>query len=64
VQLWTMRHGFVSLAITGLLPHEHLPLVLTDMTMRLCVGFGDSPATARDSVHRGMDVVPPEAWPG
>ena len=63
VQLWTMRHGFVSLAITGLLPREHLPLVLTDMTVRLCVGFGDTPATASASVHSGMSIVPSTEWP-
>lgn len=57
VQLWTMRHGFVSLAITGLLPREHLPLVLTDMMTRLCVGFGDEPDAARTSVHNGMAEI-------
>ncbi|MFB9531903.1 TetR/AcrR family transcriptional regulator [Nonomuraea roseola] len=54
VQLWTMRHGLVSLAIAGLLPLEHVPLHFADMSTRLFVGYGDSREAARRSVEQGM----------
>ncbi|MEV4063344.1 TetR-like C-terminal domain-containing protein [Nonomuraea dietziae] len=54
VQLWTMRHGLVSLAIAGLLPLENVPLHFADMSARLFVGYGDSREAARRSVEQGM----------
>ncbi|MBF8184730.1 TetR/AcrR family transcriptional regulator [Nonomuraea sp. K274] len=54
VQLWTMRHGMVSLAIAGLLPAEHVPLHFADMSQRLFIGYGDDPEAARRSVDLAM----------
>jgi AcrR family transcriptional regulator len=52
-EVWTMRHGMVTLAHTGLLPPEQVSFLLADMTYRLVVGYGDDPATARASVEHG-----------
>ena len=52
-QLWTMRHGMVTMAVTGLLPDEQARHVLDDMTYRLLVGYGDEPERARRSVDSG-----------
>jgi AcrR family transcriptional regulator len=54
VQLWTMRHGMVSLAIAGLMPAEHVRLHYADMSVRLFVGYGDGPDAARRSVEEGI----------
>lgn len=54
VQLWTMRHGMVSLAIAELLPREHLALHFADMSRRLFVGYGDEPEATRRSVDDAM----------
>ncbi|WP_460515117.1 TetR/AcrR family transcriptional regulator [Flindersiella endophytica] len=54
VQLWTMRHGMVSLAIAELMPREHLVLHFADMNRRLFVGYGDDPAKTRKSVDQAM----------
>ncbi|MQA13012.1 MAG: TetR family transcriptional regulator [Pseudonocardiaceae bacterium] len=54
VQLWTMRHGMVSLALAGLLPAEQISRHIADMTMRLFVGYGDDPAAAQRSVDRAL----------
>jgi AcrR family transcriptional regulator len=53
-EIWTMRHGMVTLALTGLLPLEQVRFLLTDMTYRLAVGYGDAPSAARRSVSDGM----------
>lgn len=53
-EFWTMRHGTVTLALTGLLPERQIRFLLSDMTYRLAVGCGDDPAAAR----RSIDSVP------
>jgi AcrR family transcriptional regulator len=53
-EIWTMRHGMVTLALTGLLPVQQVRFLLTDMTYRLAVGYGDAPSAARRSVRKGM----------
>lgn len=50
-EFWTMRHGAVTLALTGLLPERQVRFLLADMTYRLAVGCGDDPAAARCSVE-------------
>jgi AcrR family transcriptional regulator len=68
-EIWTMRHGLVTLALTGLLPEQQVRFLLTDMTYRLAVGYGDAPADARQSVQAGMGdhaaerLGPPPAAP-
>jgi len=52
-ELWTMRHGMVTLALTRLLPQQQVRFLLTDMTYRLAVGYGDDRAAARHSVDNG-----------
>lgn len=52
-QLWSMRHGLVVMATAGVLPEEQARFVLTDMTYRLLVGYGDDPARARRSIEEG-----------
>ena len=44
----------VTLALTGLLPGPQVRFLLTDMTYRLTVGYGDEPSAARRSVSKGM----------
>lgn len=51
-QLWSMRHGMVSMTLTGVLPIERARLVLADMTYRLLIGYGDAPDAARTSLDR------------
>lgn len=53
-EIWTMRHGLVTLALSGLLPTPQIRFLLADMTYRLAVGYGDTPAAARHSVDEGM----------
>jgi AcrR family transcriptional regulator len=53
-EIWTMRHGMVTLALTGLLPVQQVRFLLTDMTYRLAVGYGDAPSAAHRSVTQGM----------
>ena len=53
-EIWTMRHGMVTLALTGLLPTQQIRFLLADMTYRLAVGYGDTPSVARHSVEEGM----------
>lgn len=48
-EIWTMQHGLVTLALTGILPAGQIEFLLTDMTYRLAVGYGDDPAAARRS---------------
>ncbi len=52
-QIWSMRHGMVTMTVAGLLPGEQARFVLDDMTFRLLVGYGDDPARARRSIERG-----------
>lgn len=54
VQLWTMRHGLVSLATVGLMPLDQVGLHAADMSQRLFVGYGDDPAAAAASVAAGL----------
>lgn len=59
-EIWTMRHGIVTLALTGLLPPQQVRFLLTDMTYRLAVGYGDDPAAARRSItHRTHEQAAP-----
>ena len=53
-EIWTMRHGMVTLVLSGLLPTQQARFLLTDMTYRLVVGYGDTPPAARQSVEDGM----------
>jgi AcrR family transcriptional regulator len=57
-QLWTMRHGMVTMAMTELLPDKQARRVLDDMTYRLLVGYGDQPERARSSLDAGRGVRP------
>lgn len=57
-ELWTMQHGMVTLALTRLLPVDQIRFLLTDMTYRLCVGFGDKPTNARRSIERASRTAP------
>ena len=41
----------VTLALTELLPVEQVRFLLTDMTYRLAVGFGDDPTSAHRSIR-------------
>ncbi|MFD0853714.1 TetR-like C-terminal domain-containing protein, partial [Actinomadura adrarensis] len=52
-QLWSMRHGLVTMTAAELLPDEQARFVLDDMTFRLLVGYGDDPARARRSIEEG-----------
>jgi AcrR family transcriptional regulator len=52
-QLWSMRHGMVTMSVAELLPDEQARFVLDDMTFRLLVGYGDDPARARRSIEQG-----------
>jgi AcrR family transcriptional regulator len=52
-QLWSMRHGMVTMTVAELLPDEQARFVLDDMTLRLLVGYGDDPARARRSIEQG-----------
>ena len=52
-QMWSMRHGMVTMTVAGTLPEEQARFVLEDMTYRLLVGYGDDPDHARLSVQRG-----------
>lgn len=54
VQLWTMMHGMVSLALAGLLPAEEIPHHAADMSLRLFIGYGDDPTAAERSVNRAL----------
>jgi AcrR family transcriptional regulator len=53
-EVWTMRHGLVTLALSGLLPTQQIRFLLADMTYRLAVGYGDKPSVGRQSVDEGM----------
>jgi AcrR family transcriptional regulator len=54
-QLWSTRHGMVTLALTGTVPPDQARFVLTDMLVRLCIGYGDDPHRAAASVAAGME---------
>ena len=51
-------YGMVTLVLSGLLPTEQARFLLTDMTYRLVVGYGDTPSVARPSVEKGMRGTP------
>jgi AcrR family transcriptional regulator len=52
-ELWSLRHGMVTMAVTGMLPTDQARFVVDDMTYRLLVGFGDEPDRARRSLAAG-----------
>jgi AcrR family transcriptional regulator len=52
-QMWSMRHGMVTMTVAELLPDEQARFVLDDMTFRLLVGYGDDPDSARQSIKHG-----------
>jgi AcrR family transcriptional regulator len=52
-QMWSMRHGMVTMTVAELLPDEQARFVLDDMTFRLLVGYGDDPDRARRSIEQG-----------
>jgi AcrR family transcriptional regulator len=54
-QIWSMRHGMVTMTIAELLPADQARFVLDDMTFRLLIGYGDEPAQARQSIKRGNE---------
>ncbi len=56
-QMWSMRHGMVTMTVAELLPAEQARFVLDDMTFRLLVGYGDHPAHARWSIEQGNREV-------
>jgi hypothetical protein len=53
-QLWSMRHGMVTMTVSGVLPSEQARFVLEDMTFRLLIGYGDDPPRARRSINHGI----------
>ncbi|MFI5658833.1 TetR/AcrR family transcriptional regulator [Streptomyces sp. NPDC051684] len=59
-QLWSMRHGIVTMVLSGALPEPQARLVLEDMTLRLLIGYGDDPAAARRSLRHAL---PPPGSP-
>jgi AcrR family transcriptional regulator len=56
-QIWSMRHGMVTMTVARLLPDDQARFVLDDMTFRLLVGYGDDPARARRSIERGNSTA-------
>jgi len=52
-QLWSMRHGMVTMTVAEFLPDDQARFVLDDMTFRLLVGYGDDPGRARRSIEQG-----------
>ncbi len=52
-QMWSMRHGMVTMTVAGLLPAEQARFVLDDMTLRLLIGYGDDPGRAGRSIETG-----------
>ncbi len=56
-QLWSMRHGMVTMTVAGLLPPEQARFVLDDMMFRLLVGYGDDPGRARQSIEQGSHAA-------
>lgn len=51
-QLWSMRHGMVTMALAEIVPPAQVVHVMADMTVRLAVGYGDDPGRAEESVNR------------
>jgi AcrR family transcriptional regulator len=56
-EFWAASHGAATLALSGILPEEQVTHLLTDMTYRLAVGFGDAPDSARRSVDAALPAV-------
>lgn len=50
-EVWVTDHGMVTLALTGLQPPDRIRFLLTDMTYRLAVGFGDRRDEAQRSIR-------------
>lgn len=48
-EVWTMGHGAVMLALTGVIPDDQVAALHADMFFRLCIGFGDHRDRARKS---------------
>jgi AcrR family transcriptional regulator len=59
-QMWSMRHGMVTMTVAGFLPAEQARFVLDDMTLRLLIGYGDDPGRARDSIDHGNRIAHPQ----
>ncbi len=59
-QMWSMRHGMVTMTVAGLLPAGQARFVLDDMTLRLLIGYGDDPDRARDSIAQGNHAAHPQ----
>lgn len=55
-QLWSGRHGLVTMILAGMLPAEPATYVLDDLTYRLLIGYGDDPVAARRSVAAGSTM--------
>ena len=53
-EVWVAHHGMVVVALAGLQPPDQVRLLLTDMTYRLAVGYGDRPDTARRSTEQAL----------
>ncbi len=51
-QIWSMRHGIVTMVLSDALPEAQARYVLSDMILRLLIGYGDDPGAARRSVRR------------
>jgi AcrR family transcriptional regulator len=56
-QMWSMRHGMVTMTVAGFLPGEQARFVLDDMTYRLLIGYGDDPVDAKKSIELGNRVA-------
>ncbi|MEV5966570.1 TetR/AcrR family transcriptional regulator [Kribbella sp. NPDC051952] len=54
-QVWSMRHGIVSMVLSGAVAEEHAHHVLLDMILRLLIGYGDDGTAARRSVRDATD---------
>jgi AcrR family transcriptional regulator len=58
-QVWSMRHGIVSMVLSGAVAEEYARHVLLDMIVRLLIGYGADAAAVRRSVRRAADRVEP-----
>lgn len=57
-ELWAMLHGLVTLAHAETVTGTQVAALLSDMTHRLAVGYGDDPAAARASVRSQEPSTP------
>ena len=51
IQMWGLTHGFVTFALRGVLTVEDMVEHLSNATLALLIGYGDSPTAARRSVR-------------